>query len=60
MRTRLKTLAMFALMLPFMVTYQRSATLPDPVSALEQAVTEASDNIAENLNPALRSGRSRP
>ncbi|MEO8192766.1 MAG: glycoside hydrolase domain-containing protein [Gemmatimonadales bacterium] len=48
-----KTAAMCALMVPLIVSYDRSATMPDPVTALGDAVTDASDNITDNL----RAGR---
>lgn len=48
---------MFALMLPFMVSYERAQPVPNPVAALERAVTDASDNITANLTSPLREGR---
>ena len=54
---RLKTLVMFALMAPFMVNYERSPQVPDPVAALGSAVTDASDNISANLTSSFRAGR---
>ena len=54
---RLKSLFMFALMLPFMVTYERSPDVRDPVTEIGDAVTDASDNITANLTSSLRAGR---
>ena len=54
---RLKTLGMFALMVPFMVTYERSPDVPNPVAAIGEAVTDASDNITTNLTSNLRAGK---
>ena len=48
---------MFALMLPFLVDYERAQPVPDPVTAIGDAVTDASDAIATNLSPSLRTGR---
>jgi len=54
---RLKTVMMFALLLPFMVDYERAQPVPDPVTAIGEAVTDASDAITANLTPSLRTGR---
>ena len=53
---RLKTVGMFALMLPFMVSYDRTRPVPNPVAALGEAVTLASDNITRNLREGRHLG----
>lgn len=53
---RLKTLFMFALMLPFMISYDRSPAVPNPVEALGEAVSEAADNITGNLRDGRHLG----
>ncbi len=44
-------------MVPFMIDYERSASVPDPVAALGAAVADASDNITANLASGVRAGR---
>jgi hypothetical protein len=51
--SKLKTAAMFTLMLPLIVSYDPKRSIPDPVTAIEEAVTDASDKITADL----RSGR---
>lgn len=51
--SKLKTAAMFTLMLPMIVSYDRSTSLPDPVTAIGDAVSDASAQITADL----RSGK---
>src|SRR4029079_12342139 len=51
--SKIKTAAMLALLLPLAVSYTPSASIPDPVSAISDAVDEASDRITTDL----RSGK---
>jgi len=50
---KLRTLALGAMMLPLAVTYDPSQRVPNPVSALGNAIDDASSNIGTNL----RAGR---
>ena len=54
--SRLKTVLMFALILPLMVSYDRNVDVPNPVDAIGDAVTEASDNITSNLRDGKHLG----
>lgn len=54
--TRLKTAAMTLLMLPFVVSYDRSHPVSTPVDAISDAVTEASNNITSNLRAGKHLG----
>lgn len=55
--SRLKTLFMFALMLPFVISYdQAHRNTTNPVDAIGEAVTEATDNIATNLRAGKHLG----
>lgn len=47
---------MSVLLLPFLITWERSRPMPFPVTALEEAVTEASDNITNNLRAGKHLG----
>ena len=51
--SKLKTAAMLVLLIPLAVSYNPSRTIPDPVSAIGDAVDEASDRITSDL----RTGR---
>ena len=51
--SKLKTAAMLTLMVPLMVTYDPGDTIPDPVAAIGDAVSSASDKITSDL----RAGR---
>jgi hypothetical protein len=51
--SRFKTAAMFTLMLPLIVSYDPGENIPDPVTAIGDAVSSASDNITSDL----RAGR---
>lgn len=51
--SRLRTTALALLMLPFVVSYDPSRPVPNPVAALGEAISEASYNITSNL----RAGR---
>ena len=51
--SKLKTAAMLTLMLPLLVTYDPGDAIPDPVAAIGDAVSSASDKITSDL----RSGR---
>src|SRR5215203_3114189 len=53
---RLKTALMFALMLPFMVSYERTQQVPNPVDAFTEAVVDASDKITGNLRAGKHLG----
>lgn len=54
--SRLKTAAMFTLILPFMVSYDPNRSLPDPVSAISDAVTDASAKITRDLREGRHLG----
>ena len=54
--SRIKTAAMFALLLPLAVSYNPSDTIPDPVSAISDAVNEASDRITNDLRAGKHLG----
>lgn len=54
--SRLKTASMFALMLPFVVSYDPPQRVPNPVNALEEAVSGASKNITANLREGKHLG----
>ena len=47
---------MSLLLLPFLVTWERSKAVPNPVTALEEAIAEASDNISDNLRAGKHLG----
>jgi hypothetical protein len=51
--SRLKTAAMLTLLLPLLVSYEPRNTLPDPVTAIGDAVSDASAQITRDL----RAGR---
>jgi hypothetical protein len=53
---RLKTIGMFALMLPFMVSYDKSRPVPNPVEAIGEAVSEATENITVNFRDGKHLG----
>lgn len=53
---RLKTAAMSLLLLPFAMSYDRSHQVPNPVDAISDAVTAASDNITSNLRAGKHLG----
>lgn len=53
---RLKTALMFSLTLPFMVSYDRSHTVANPVDAITEAVVDASDKITSNLRAGKHLG----
>jgi len=54
--TRLKTAAMSLLMLPFVVSYDSSHSVSNPVDAISDAVTEASNIITSNLRAGKHLG----
>ena len=54
--TRLKTATLFVVLIPFVVSYDRSHQVPNPVDAISTAVTEASDNITSNLRAGKHLG----
>jgi hypothetical protein len=45
----MKTAAMFTLMLPLIVSYDPGDQIPDPVTAIGDAVSSASDKITSDL-----------
>ena len=51
--SKLKAAAMFTLMLPLMVSYDPHRSIPDPVTAIGEAVSDASEQITSDL----RAGR---
>src|SRR5688572_26327436 len=51
--SKIKTAATVALLIPLAVSYNPSRTLPDPVTAVSDAVSDASDRIVSDL----RAGR---
>ena len=53
---KLKTIGMLALSLPLIVSYDRTHQLPNPVAAIGEAVTGASDNIRRNLRDGRHLG----
>ena len=54
--SKLKTAAMLTLMLPLMVTYDPRHALPDPVTAISEAVSDASANITSDLRAGKHLG----
>jgi hypothetical protein len=54
--SKVKTAAMFTLMLPLVVSYDPKRSLPDPVTAISEAVSEASDKITSDLRAGKHLG----
>src|SRR5512141_94820 len=54
--SKLKTAAMFTLMLPLIVSYDPSKHIPDPVTAISDAVTDASEKITSDLREGKHLG----
>lgn len=54
--SKLKTAAMFTLMLPLIVSYDPSKQIPDPVTAISDAVTDASEMITRDLREGKHLG----
>jgi hypothetical protein len=54
--SRLKTAAMLTLMLPLVVSYDPSRSVPDPVTAIGEAVSDASGKIASDLREGKHLG----
>ena len=54
--SKLKTAAMFTLMLPMMVSYDSNRGIPDPVNAISEAVTDASEKITRDLREGRHLG----
>jgi hypothetical protein len=54
--SRLKTVSMFALMLPLLVSYDGTESVPNPATAIGEAVSVASENITDNLREGKHLG----
>jgi hypothetical protein len=54
--SKLKTAAMLALLLPLVVTYDPKDAIPDPVTAIGDAVNDASDRITADLREGKHLG----
>jgi hypothetical protein len=54
--SKLKTIAMLTLLLPLAVSYNPSRPIPDPVTAIGDAVTDASDLITSDLRTGKHLG----
>lgn len=54
--SKLKTFAMIALLTPLAVSYTPARPLPDPVSAISDAVSDASDRITNDLRTGKHLG----
>ena len=54
--SKLKTAAMVALLAPLVVSYKPSRSIPNPVTAISDAVSEASDRITTDLRAGKHLG----